>query len=62
MIIKCKCCGKEPRMFQEYIECAKEENITPDELAQTDGAFDKVTSEFLCPSCYIDNGMPLSTV
>lgn len=61
MIIKCKCCGKRPDEIEEYIDCAREEKMTPDKLAQTDGTFNKITGQFLCTSCYINVGMPLGT-
>ena len=61
MIIKCKSCGKHPDEIEEYVDCAREEKMTPDELAQTDGTFNQATGEFYCTDCYISNGMPLGT-
>jgi len=58
-IYRCKCCGKRPDEIVEYIVCANNEDMTPDEYVQTDGTFNQATGEFYCTDCYIEIGMPL---
>ena len=60
-VFKCKCCGKRPDEIVEYILCAKDEDMTPDEYVQEDGTFNKSTGKFYCTDCYVSIGMPLGT-
>lgn len=62
MKIKCKCCGKTPNQLSEYVDIAKEENMTPDEyVIQEEGTYNNQTGLFYCTSCYVKVGMPLGT-
>jgi aspartate carbamoyltransferase regulatory subunit len=58
--IKCKRCGKHPNELSEYIECAEEEGITPDEyVVREEGTYNEKTGLFYCTPCYVKVGMPL---
>lgn len=58
--IKCKICGKKPEEISEYIEAAKDCNITPSEyVEQEEGTFNRYTGKFYCTECYVKIGMPL---
>jgi hypothetical protein len=62
MIYKCKICKKKPNELGEYVECAKDWELTPDEyVRQQEGTFNKETGQFYCTECYYDVGMPLGT-
>jgi len=58
--MKCKECGKKPSEIDEYVECAKESDCTPDEyVMMEEGTLNRVTGMFYCTSCYVAIGMPL---
>lgn len=60
MELQCKRCGRKPSEIDEYIYCAEENNITPDEyVIKEEGTYNCVTGKFYCTSCYIEAGMPL---
>lgn len=60
-ICRCAICGRKPDEIQEYIDCAKDEDMTPEEYVRTDGTYNHRTKKFYCSSCYIKIGMPLGT-
>lgn len=57
----CKICGKTPDEINEYIKCADEEGVTPEQYVRTDGTYNYATHQFYCTECYIKIGMPLGT-
>lgn len=59
-IIKCKGCNRTPDEIPEYIELAKELNLTPNLAVITEeGTYNHGTGRFYCTNCYITAGMPL---
>lgn len=59
MKLICTGCNKEPKEIPEFVECAAEENITPDEYVwQEEGTLNRSNGHFLCTDCYIKEGMP----
>ena len=59
--IRCKCCQRRPEEIPYYVEVAKDEKCTPDQIAKEDGTYNPRTREFYCFTCYIKVGMPLGT-
>lgn len=58
MEMRCTGCGKTPD--QLWRAEAELEGMTPDEYAMEDGTFNETNGHFLCDSCYIKAGMPVS--
>lgn len=59
--IFCAGCGKRPHELPEYLEPAKEENITPAEYVRLEeGTFNPENGHFLCTPCYVAAGQPSS--
>lgn len=59
-IVMCKRCGKKPDEIQEYVDAAKEDNMTPESYVRScEGTYNPKTGLFYCTSCYIKVGMPL---
>ena len=57
----CTGCNKHPNEIQEYIDCAEDEGITPDEfIVRMEGTYNPGNGHFLCTSCYMAAGMPSS--
>ncbi len=55
----CIGCNKHPDQIEEYIEAAKDEDMTPDEyVRQEEGTYNRENGHFACTSCYITMGMP----
>ena len=55
----CVGCNKHPVELEEYIEAAKDFNITPDQyVKEEEGTYNKLNGHFLCTPCYINAGMP----
>lgn len=58
--IACRGCGRGPHEIGEYIEIAKEEDITPHEyVIKEEGTYNSDTGKFYCTACYVRAGMPL---
>jgi hypothetical protein len=58
----CKICKKIPSEIEEYVEAAKEENMTPDDyVREEEGTFNAETGQFYCTNCYVNIWMPLGT-
>lgn len=58
----CKCimCGKRPEEIEEYVECAKQEEMTPEQYVKScEGTYNSAVELFYCTDCYIKAGMPL---
>lgn len=58
---KCKVCGRTPEEIPYYVDLAKVEECTPEDIAREDGTYNIRTEEFYCNKCYIEIGMPLGT-
>ena len=55
----CTGCNKTASEIEEYIEAAKEEDMTPDAyVREEEGTYNPTNGHFLCTSCYINAGMP----
>jgi hypothetical protein len=55
----CTGCNKTPDEIQEYIECAEEEEMSPDDYVKSEeGTYNPSNGHFLCTDCYIAAGMP----
>lgn len=53
--VECKICGRLPEEISEYIYSAEEEKITPTQyVVKNDGTYNKVTGEFYCTECYVN--------
>ena len=60
--MECKICKRKPSEIEEYVECAQDEDMTPDAyVREEEGTFNSQTEEFYCTDCYIKIGMPLGT-
>lgn len=59
--ILCVGCNRTPSQIPEYVECAKDENTTPDlYVTWNEGTFNADNGHFLCTGCYVKAGMPSS--
>lgn len=59
---KCKGCGKRPDEIDEYVQEAKDKDITPFQyVRENEGTYNMKTKRFYCTNCYIKIGMPLGT-
>lgn len=59
-VIHCEMCGQLPEDLMEYVVCAEDFNLSPDEyVIQNEGTYNPHTGTFLCTDCYIKAGMPL---
>lgn len=48
-----------PDQIEEYIEEAKDEEMTPDEYVRSaEGTYNRANGHFTCTDCYIKMGMP----
>lgn len=57
----CIGCNKKPEEIEEFIELAKEMNVTPDEaVRREEGTYNHANGHFTCTDCYIEIGMPTS--
>ena len=57
----CIGCGGKPYEFNEYVDIAESEGITPDEYVwREEGTLNPDNGHFLCDRCYIMAGMPSS--
>lgn len=55
----CTGCNKRPDEIEEYIEAAKENDMTADEyVREEEGTYNSANGHFLCTNCYIAAGMP----
>ena len=55
----CIKCMKFPREIPEYVDAAREEDMTPDEFVrQEEGTYNPSNGHFLCTDCYVKAGMP----
>jgi hypothetical protein len=55
----CIGCNKHPNQIDEYIEAAKEEEMTPDEyVRQLEGTYNESNGHFTRTPCYVEMGMP----
>ena len=58
--IKCKVCDRKPHEIGEYVYCADDEGIEPEEFVKKEeGTYNPSTGKFYCTSCYVKIGMPL---
>ena len=56
---KCKICGKTPDEIDEYVDCAKYSDCTPEEfVVSQEGTYNSANGLFYCTDCYIKIGMP----
>lgn len=56
----CIGCGKRPHEIEEYIEMAKEEEMTPVAVVrELEGTYNPSNGHFYCTNCYVEAGMPL---
>jgi len=57
----CQGCNKFATELDEYIEIAKEEDMTPEEYVRSEeGTYNPRNGHFLCTQCYVNAGMPSS--
>lgn len=57
----CTGCGKRPDEIQEYVDCAADEDMTPDDYVRSEeGTYNCSNGHFLCTDCYCKAGMPSS--
>lgn len=57
----CIGCDKKPEEIDEYVQCGKQNNMTPAQFVRTEeGTFNRRTGDFCCTSCYIKLGQPSS--
>ena len=57
----CIGCQKQPHELEEYVEAAKEDEVSADYWVRTEeGTYNRENGHFLCTSCYIEAGMPSS--
>lgn len=57
---RCVGCGKRPGEIEEYIQCAEDEDMTPEEyVREEEGTFNRHNGHFYCTDCYIKAGEPL---
>lgn len=55
----CTGCNKPASEIEEYIEAAKENEMTIDEYVKSEeGTYNPSNGHLLCTSCYIKAGMP----
>lgn len=58
-VIECPYCGKHPNDLEEYVEAAKEENVSVVEYVKyNENTYCQFTGCFVCTSCYVNIGMP----
>ena len=54
-------CERSPSDIPEYVEAAKEDDVTPDQyVVDNEGTFNPKSGHFACTDCYIRLGMPSS--
>jgi hypothetical protein len=54
-------CGRSPEQIPEYVQMARESNMSPAEfVAQEEGTFNTENGHFCCTECYIKLGQPSS--
>lgn len=54
-------CERRPDQIPEYVEAAKEHEMTPDEyVKREEGTYNPDNGHFLCTTCYVKHGMPSS--
>jgi hypothetical protein len=55
----CTGCNKFADEIEEYIDAAREEEMTPDDYCrEEEGTYNPINGHFLCTDCYIAAGMP----
>lgn len=55
----CIGCNKKASELEEYIEVAKDEDMTPEDyVREEEGTYNHNNGHFLCTLCYIRYGMP----
>lgn len=55
----CVGCGKHPDQIEEYVEAAKEWEMSPaDYVRWQEGTLNKTNGHFACTACYINMGSP----
>jgi hypothetical protein len=55
----CIGCNKIPALIQEYVVCARNDDITPDEyVRREEGTLNPDNGHFWCTECYSEVGMP----
>ena len=59
MIAICTGCNKTADELEEYIEAAKENDMTVEQyVREEEGTYNPENGHFLCTTCYINAGMP----
>lgn len=59
MIAICTGCNKTADELEEYIEGAKENDMTVEQyVREEEGTYNATNGHFLCTDCYIKAGMP----
>lgn len=57
----CTGCNKHPDQLEEYVEAARDEDMTPNEYVMSEeGTYNRANGHFLCTPCYAKAGMPSS--
>lgn len=57
----CIGCGRHPEEIEEYVEAAKQCDLTPDEyVMKEEGTYNPSNGHFLCTVDYVKAGMPSS--
>lgn len=57
----CIGCKKTPGELAEYVDAARDEQVTPDQFViENEGTYNTENGHFLCTTCYIAEGMPSS--
>jgi len=56
--VKCGYCGIPPHRDPYYVDVARDEDTTPEAVAEEDGTFNPMTGRYACNACYIGLGMP----
>lgn len=57
----CIGCNKRADELEEYVEAARDEDMTPDGyVRENEGTYNRENGHFLCTPCYARAGMPAS--
>lgn len=62
---RCRRCDRVPDQINEYVQRHMEElrryDSPADVVRRDEGTYNKVTGQFWCGDCYLEEGMPLGT-
>lgn len=57
--LRCNGCNKAPAELGEYVEAAKQCDMTPNQYVwEEEGTLNTNNGHFLCTVCYVEAGMP----